>query len=199
MAGQLDTAYPGAPLDEAGLAQADALVDRLAGVAFDAIYASDIVRAVQTATPLANARGLAIAALEGLREIPAGDQEMLDDWRAYVGVLQAWGEGRLSERLNGGEDAAEFFDRYDAAVDVIADAGHDAALLVSHGAALRMWVGGRVAGVSAEQIAVGKLGNTAVITVEGGPGDWRILDWDAGVIHDSPAAIALFGEDARGA
>ena len=69
VAGLLDTAHPGAPLDDAGLRQADALVARFEGIAFDAIVASDIHRAVQTATPLANARGLRLQTHAGLREI----------------------------------------------------------------------------------------------------------------------------------
>lgn len=186
VAGLLDTAYPGAPLDDEGQAQADALVERFEGRHVDAVYASDIHRAVQTATPLATARGLEVNPHAGLREILAGDQEMLAEWGPYVAVLQAWGEGRWSERRPGGEDADTFFGRFDAAVAAIASAGHDAALLVSHGAALRMWVGGRVAGVAPEQVAVGRLGNTAVLTVDGAPGDWTLVDWDAGAVHRVP-------------
>src|SRR4029079_15493892 len=46
------------PLDERGLAEADALGRLFTGVALRAVYASPLQRAVQTATPLARAAGL---------------------------------------------------------------------------------------------------------------------------------------------
>lgn len=187
VAGLLDTAFPGATLDEVGLAQASALVDRLADAALDAVYASDIHRAVQTATPLADARGLPLTPLAGLREIPAGDQEMLPVWDAYIDVLRAWALGRPHVRRPGGESAHEFFGRYDTAIGAIADAGHDAALLVSHGAALRTWLSGRVAGLNPPEVARRRLGNTAIVTIEGDPEAWRLVNWDDGVHHDTPA------------
>jgi len=190
VSGLLDTAHPGAPLDEVGRAQAERLVARLDGVGLGGLYSSDIHRAVQTATPLAQARGLPLVELPGLREIPAGDQELLPTWDAYIDVLRAWGEGRLTERRPGGEDAHAFFARYDAAVARIAEEGHAAALLVSHGAALRTWVSARVAGISATEVAARRLGNTAILTLHGEPGDWRLAGWDDGASHDTPAGRA---------
>lgn len=198
VAGLLDTAFPGAVLDEVGLAQAEALVDRLHGTELDGIYASDIHRAVQTATPLARARGLDLTELAGLREIPAGDQEMFDVWDAYIEVLKAWGMGEPGRRRPGGEDAHEFFGRFDAAVTQIADAPGAAALLVSHGAALRTWLSGRVTGLTPLDIAKRRMGNTAIVTVEGEPGDWRFVDWDAGVHHDTPTGRAPAEADEAG-
>ena len=55
----LDTAVPGADLDAVGLAQADTLVERLAGHRVDAVYASDLVPDTATFTTEA---------------VPAGDQ-----------------------------------------------------------------------------------------------------------------------------
>lgn len=196
VAGLLDTAFPGATLDDVGQAQARALVDRLADVAFDGVYSSDIHRAVQTATPLATARGLGLTALPGLREIPAGDQEMLDVWDAYIDVLRAWAVGRPHVRRPGGESADEFFGRYDAAVTTIAEAGHDGAVLVSHGAALRTWLGHRVRDLTPPGVARRHLGNTGIVTIEGDPAGWRLVGWDDGVHHDTPAGRR---PDGRGA
>lgn len=47
----LDTAVPGADLDAVGLAQADTLVERLAGHRVDAVYASDLVRTHRPSRP----------------------------------------------------------------------------------------------------------------------------------------------------
>ena len=69
----LDTASPGADLDDVGRAQATRLVERLDGHHLEAVYASDLVRTQQTLAPLASARGLEMTILGGLREIQAGE------------------------------------------------------------------------------------------------------------------------------
>lgn len=63
MQGQLDV-----PLNDAGRWQAGRVAAALADEAIDAIYSSDLARALQTAEPLAAATGLAIATDAGLRE-----------------------------------------------------------------------------------------------------------------------------------
>ncbi|WP_040157596.1 histidine phosphatase family protein [Nigerium massiliense] len=176
----LDTAYPGADLDDRGRAQAELLVERFDGVPLEGLYASDLVRTQQTIAPLAAARGLDVGILGGLREIQAGEDEMSHDFGRYVGVLQRWVSGELTARVPGGEDAIGFYERYDDAVAQIAAAGHEHALLVTHGAALRMWVGARAEGLSPDQAAKGVLGNTAHLVLDGEPGDWRFVSWDSG-------------------
>lgn len=183
----LDTAFPGAELDDAGRAQAQLLVGRLGHVPVQAVYASPLTRTRQTAAPLAAARGLEVQVLPGLREIAAGDQEMWPLWHSYVGMLGDWAEGDLAVARPGGESGEQFFVRYDDAIGHIAAAGHDTALLVSHGAALRMWVGGRVAGVDRASVGRRPMGNTAILVVEGDPeGGWTLVDWDPGVELDAP-------------
>ncbi|MDO5678599.1 MAG: histidine phosphatase family protein, partial [Propionibacteriaceae bacterium] len=86
----LDTAHPGAPLNETGLAQAEALVEALAHEEIDVLYASTLLRAQQTAAPLANARGLKPIVVDGIQEIAAGVEEMRTDWTNYVGMLNTW-------------------------------------------------------------------------------------------------------------
>ncbi|MBN1889934.1 MAG: MSMEG_4193 family putative phosphomutase [Thermoflexales bacterium] len=82
---------PGVTLNEEGLAQARTLVTRLEGVPIAAIYSSPLERAVQTAQPLAQARGLEIQARAGLGEVHIGDwtgrsiSELIqtDTWRQF--------------------------------------------------------------------------------------------------------------------
>lgn len=183
----LDTAHPGADLDEAGIAQAAALVERLVDIDLQAIYVSPLTRTRQTAAPLAAARGLGLRVLPGLREIAAGDQELWPWWQEYVGMLGRWARGDLAATRPGGETGEEFFARFDAAVAEIAAGGHDTALAVSHGAALRMWVGGRVRGFDPASVATRPLGNTAAIVIEGDPErGWTLVEWHPGDELDAP-------------
>lgn len=193
----LDTAHPGADLDDVGRLQAEALVERMAGVELAALYASDLTRTQQTIAPLAADRGLTPTVLPGLREIAAGDQEMWPTWDAYVAVLSEWARGDLSAARPGGESGEEFFARFDDAVGRIAAAGDEAAALVSHGAALRMWIGGRVGGIAPDDVATRWLGNTAVIEIEGDPErGWTLVRWDEGteIPSQGPEAPAPRGE-----
>ncbi len=173
----LDTGHPGAPLDETGLAQAEALVATLAGEPIGAVYTSDLTRARQTGTPLARARGLTVRELPGLREIYAGDDDMSPDWGPYVDVLDSWHDD-LTNCLPNGENAVVFMDRFDRAVAEIAASGVDCAALVSHGAALRVWVPARATNLTPGAARTWRLDNTDVIVAEGDPEQgWRIVSW----------------------
>ena len=172
----LDTAEPGADLDSLGLEQAAGLVERLSHHPIEAVYSSSLVRTQQTARPVAEARGLELRVLPGLREISAGDDELSQDATRYIGTLVAWGTGDLDARIPGGEDSHEFFARFDAAIGQIAAAGEEVVMVVSHGAALRVWSMGRVAGF-VEALGRSHLDNTGVIIVDGSPEDgWQLAE-----------------------
>lgn len=183
----LDTAEPGADLDESGLAQAAALVERLSHHEIEAVFTSTLVRTQQTARPVAAARGLELEVLPGLREISAGDDELSADATRYITTLIAWGKGDPDARIPGGENAHEFFARFDDAIGRIAAAGREVVMIVSHGAALRVWSMARVAGF-AEALGRAHLDNTGVIVVDGSPEDgWQLAEL-IGVRHfEDPA------------
>ena len=144
----------------------------------EAIFTSNLVRTQQTATPFARARGLEFTVLPGLREISAGDDEMSADATRYVGTLIKWHSGDLSARIPGGEDAAEFFARYDGAIDEVVASGHPVAMVVSHGAALRSWATARVPGFT-DALGKGHLDNTGIIVVDGSPETgWQLFELD---------------------
>lgn len=173
----LDTVHPGAPLDATGRAQAEALADRLGSEPIEAVYASDLTRAVQTATPLARRLGVGVVELPGLREIPAGVEEGNTDWASYLAALVQWGRDPDS-RLEGGESAVEFLTRFDGAIAEIAGAGHAVAALVSHGAALRVWTPLRASNLITGSGSDKHLGNTEVIVLKGDPeAGWTALSW----------------------
>ncbi len=181
--GALDTAFPGNDLTELGVRQSEAAARVLGDPGVEAIYVSPLVRTGQTAAPLAAVLGLESQVLDGLREIAAGDYEMATDHDSilgYIGTVADWIEGRLDTRMAGGETGHEFLTRYDDAVAAIAGAGHERALLVSHGAAIRTWVASRAPDSSAHAMATEGLANTACIQLDGSPAEgWTIASWSS--------------------
>lgn len=207
VSGELDTAHPGVDLTDLGRAQAVAASKALADEAIDAIYVSSRVRTHQTAAPTAADRGLTPTHLEGLEEISAGDFEMRADHDAvagYIGTVATWLEGDLTHRMPGGETGEEFLARFDAAVRTIVEAGHDAALVVSHGAALRTWVSTRMQAHPDAPPATQPLHNTALLVLEGDfEAGWRMVSWQGhpvgGELLEDPAAEDPTGDlDADG-
>lgn len=176
----LDTAVPGADLTDTGRAQAEQLVDTLEQQPLDAIYVSDLVRTHQTAAPLAADRRLRPVMRAGLREIQAGDYEMTPPgrgWDAYLGVLYRWADGDVDARIPGGESGVELFSRFDAVVAEVA-AGHDHAAIISHAAAIRAWTGARAVNIGNSFVAHSRLGNTAIIVLDGDPDSgWVVETW----------------------
>jgi probable phosphoglycerate mutase len=181
----LDTAYPGAELTELGQQQAGRLAVSLEGERIDVVAASTLLRAKQTAEPLAEARGLTILTLEGLREIGAGDLEMhsdRDSIDSYRRVMVSWATGDLDVRMPGGTSGHEFLSRFDEAIDAIEDIGGalsagDAptAIAVSHGAAIRTWIALRCDGTDVADTASRNLVNTGMLIIEGSKrGGWRL-------------------------
>lgn len=181
VSGELDTAHPGVDLTDLGRAQAAAAAKALADEHLDAVYVSSRVRTHQTAAPTAEDRGLDLTVVDGLEEIAAGDFEMRSDHDAvagYIGSVATWLEGDLAHRMPGGETGEEFLARFDAAVRRIVDAGHRAALVVSHGAALRTWVSTRMEPHPDAPPAHQPLHNTALIVLEGDhESGWRMVSW----------------------
>jgi broad specificity phosphatase PhoE len=183
--GQLDTAHPGPGLTELGERQAAAMARSLANEPIAAVYASTLLRTQITAAPLALLHGLDVEVLEGLHEIEAGALEKLTDHEShmrYMGTVFAWAAGDLDRRMPAGPDGHDFFTRYDAAINRIAErSSHDgkAAAVVSHGAAIRTWAGLHAAGADHDFAARHVLSNTGIVALEGDPdAGWKLIHWD---------------------
>ena len=173
---ELDTAFPGAPLNEAGLAQAEALVEALAHERIDALYCSTLTRAQQTAAPLAAARALEAVIVDGIQEIAAGVEEMSTNWQPYVDMLNSWSPTNLDVGLEGGETARQFVTRFTNAVAAMEQAGDEHVALVSHGAALRVWAITQDPTIGFDLAP--PLANTQWITLNGSmTAGWRIERW----------------------
>jgi broad specificity phosphatase PhoE len=118
------------PLNETGRAQARELAEQLRHVPFDAVHASDLRRASETAKIVAAPHGVPVIADAGLREIDIG---------SWSGLTRAEIEQRFpdGERPDG-ETRDEHAARVLAAVERIARANTGRrVLLVTHGGTMR--------------------------------------------------------------
>ena len=172
----MDTAYPGYRLTNHGLTQAASLPGRLADEPIEAVYASPLTRAQQTATPLAESLGLEVQILDGVQEISAGVEELNHDWRAYVAELLTWSSENMDSCLEGGETARQFMSRFTSAISRVESTGHDCAAIVSHGAALRVWTLAQDPGFGLKKAP--PLNNTQWIVMNGSCQEgWSIERW----------------------
>jgi probable phosphoglycerate mutase len=125
---------PGVHLNEAGRAEAAALASRLQGVPIDAVYASPLERAQETAGYLTAPRGLPIQLLAGLGEAEYGrwTGQSIQELRAdplWDGV-QHWPSGT---RFPEGETLTEVQARAVAALEAVRPAHADGVFAaVSH-------------------------------------------------------------------
>jgi probable phosphoglycerate mutase len=128
------------PLTHAGEDQARAAAAELEGLGLEAVIASDLQRAVQTASIVAERLGLGPVETEpGLRERNVGDftgltrEEIEERW---PGVLAEWRAGRVERAPNG--EGKEFLERVLAALDRLAERfGGRRVLVVAHGGVIR--------------------------------------------------------------
>ena len=173
----LDTAAPGAPLDEVGLEQARALAEALADEPIEAVYASDLIRSQQTAEPLALRHGLEVIVRAGVREIQAGEDEMSADWVRYLTTIISW-QSDIDTRIPGGETGREVLARFDAVLGEARAKGHRTIAVVSHGAMIRTWAATRATNLTLDFLRTTSLENTLVVDLaDAADGSWQVTRW----------------------
>ncbi len=173
----LDTAPPGAPLDDVGLDQARALADTLADEPIEAVYASDLIRSQQTAEPLALRHGLEVIVRAGVREIQAGEDEMSADWVRYLTTIISW-QSNIDTRIPGGETGREVLARFDAVLGEARAKGHRTIAVVSHGAMIRTWAATRATNLTVDFLRTTSLENTLVVDLaDAADGSWQVTRW----------------------
>ena len=180
--GILDTRPPGRPLTEEGHRQAAELAQQLAGEPVVAVYASRTLRAQQTARPIAARHGLATVTLDGVHEVFIGDLEGRQTPEAHSSLhalYHAWYSGDLEAGRPGGESGKQVLDRYLADVATIRSAHrHGTAVLVSHGAAIRLAVVALATNIDGAFAEPRYLANAATVLLEAHATSWRCLRWD---------------------
>ncbi|QPZ37350.1 histidine phosphatase family protein [Paramicrobacterium chengjingii] len=193
--GRLDTGVPGPGLTELGLAQAAAIPRALEQETIDAVFASTQVRAQLTAAPLVESLDTPLAVRDGIREIDAGDLEMRNDWDAvleYHRASFAWVDGDLDERVPGGENGHDVFDRFDAVVDEATSLDKKTVAIVAHGQVLRVWAAARTR--ATQQFASeNPLHNTGMIVMDGTQENWSLVDWHSAPLGGENLDVGVSG------
>jgi alpha-ribazole phosphatase/probable phosphoglycerate mutase len=130
------------PLSEVGRAQARALAATLRSRTIDAVYASDLCRATETAEILMKERALPITQTEALRELAFGRWEGLtyDEIQdTHRDELSAWLADRLHVAPPGGESLAQLEARVRTIFgELRRDHAEQTVLIVSHGGPLQL-------------------------------------------------------------
>lgn len=164
-------------LSPAGLRQAELLAEYLAAESIDALYASPMRRARETAEPVAQAMDLAIGIVDGVAEYDRNSE-----WYVPVEELKAANDPRWQEIIDGtwqGSDETEdqFVDRVVSSIEsVIARHSSQRVAVVCHGGVINAYVA-RILGLgnqrgffypnytSIHRIAAARSGERSVVTL----------------------------------
>jgi broad specificity phosphatase PhoE len=174
------------PLDETGRAQAERAARLLAALRPDLIVSSDLSRAAQTAAPLARLTGLEVTMDKDLRERSGGVWEGLTDTE----IRTRYPVEHANWTPPDGEPSAMVAERVAGALHRAAGAasgpGLDTglAVVVSHGAALRLGMS-RLLGMPEELFgALGPLSNCSWSVLGCRNGRWRLVEHNAGTLPE---------------
>ena len=170
------------PLDETGEAQAERAARLLAALRPDVIVSSDLRRAASTAAPLARITGLPVTLDKDLRERSGGVWEGLTD----IEIRTRYPVEHASWTPPDGEPTPAVADRVAAALTRVAGTLADGglAVVVSHGAALRLGMS-RMLGMDGELFGIlGPLANCSWSVLGQRRGRWRLLEHNAGTLPE---------------
>jgi broad specificity phosphatase PhoE len=180
--GLIDTSTPGPELTPKGWCQATLAAGQLSPNHYDGIYASNMIRTQETATPTAQALGEPVEVLPGLREIEAGQYEGQPESNAqnYLAAPRRWLQGDRGARIPGSVDGNEFEARFDESVQHIYDSGELNPVAFSHGGAIMLWVLMNVRNPDPSLLTGKPLPNIGRVVVTGNPSNgWTLTEWDA--------------------
>ena len=148
-------AHINTPLSALGRKQAELVGEYLKDTPIDAIYASDLQRAMDTAAPTAKSHGLEVIGRKELREIFGGEWEgrKFDDLiKEYPEEYGLWLSDVGKSRATGGESMAEVSARMNGELDRIAALHpNQTVMIASHAAAIRT-ICARALGIPVERL-----------------------------------------------
>jgi probable phosphoglycerate mutase len=170
------------PLDETGVLQADRAARLLAALRPEAIFSSDLSRATATAAPLSRITGLPVTFDKDLRERHGGC------WEGLTGpeIRERYPAEFVTWTPPDGETAAAVADRVADALERAAGslAAGSLAVIVSHGAALRLGMS-KLMGMPEEVwSAIGPLSNCSWSVLGLRRERWRLIEHNAGTLPE---------------
>jgi glucosyl-3-phosphoglycerate phosphatase len=175
------------PLDETGRAQAERAARLLAGLRPDLIVSSDLSRAAGTAAALARLTGLEVTLDKDLRERHGGCWEGLTDSeiRTRYPVEHAnWDPPDGESTTAVAERVAAALHRTAAALEAEPDPAARLAVVVSHGAALRLGMARLLGMPDGLSGVLGPLSNCSWSVLGRRRDRWRLLEHNAGTLPE---------------
>lgn len=173
------------PLTAKGREQATALARKLEGVAVTRLFASPVMRAVQTAEILSEAFGVSYEITDASREYDCGILEGRADeaaWQTHFAVFDAWVQrGEWEQRIEGGESFIEIRDRFVPFIErLIAEYGASSenVVLVGHGGLYRCMLPLVLVNADFEFVLKQSMGYTACVVAEVRPEGLTWIKWE---------------------
>lgn len=152
------------PLSNQGIEQAKKLADYLKDKKIDAIYTSDLKRAVQTAEYIAAAKSMKYRLLPSLREVDVGELEGLR-WHEVKKEYPDWVKKQHVHDYPGGETRIEIERRVSNLWDsVVKRHKGDGVVLVTHGGIIKALIC-QILGISQEDRSNFIVDNASVSTI----------------------------------
>jgi broad specificity phosphatase PhoE len=153
------------PLTARGRWQAERAGKRLADVGLQALYASPIGRASETAAIISQVVGLDVVLVDGLREMDTGRISGLHSAQFLVRhprLLWAWLRDDAKLTFPGGETLTSFYERAWCAIDeLVTRHGDQAIAVVAHGGSISGYLSRLLYGRASNRFAL-KLRNGAI-------------------------------------
>lgn len=139
----LVTGHYDCDLSETGRRQAELVSDYIFNnIRVDAIYSSDLCRAVNTVLPLAQRLGMQIMTERELRELSAGEWEGLsfeETSRRYPTEFRAWVDKVKGAGPVGGESWESLFDRVTRRLgEIVAESEGKSIVISTHGGVMKV-------------------------------------------------------------
>lgn len=129
------------PLTEEGVKQAQKLAERCKDIGLNAVYSSDLLRALQTSQIIASAVKCGLSVSPALREIDMGDIYK-KSWDHYPELYAKWALHREDLPYPNGENGADVWKRCSALLLQIVREPHEKVAIVAHGGTIRSIVCG---------------------------------------------------------
>ena len=135
-------------LNDNGCKQAELFFKAYHDFPFQKIYTSSLKRTIQSVQKFID-KGIPHQILPGLNEISWGKSEGIpfsqETNKMYYGIIDAWRNGSIYEKLDGGESPVEVKARQETAIKMIMEGEETCILVCMHGRAMKIllaWVTG---------------------------------------------------------